>query len=379
MADSAHPGDLLNLGDAAYRYGLYRDAAQLYKHGTTDGDPLAGLRLVSNLYRARPSDHRPASWAARNITLDNPLGVARLLNGLLDAGAEDQVNALVARDPATRASLGNIDYVVTLLKALRKAGANEQTIRLADRAADSASLDDPLGVAELLHALREASAKEQVGALVARDPAAHAVLGSTLGVAALLTALREAGADGQVGALAYRATQIPLDYTLGVAELLEALSKAGAREQTIKLADRAVDCAALDDPLGVARLITAMRKAGTEAQVSALVARDLAAQAALDDPLSVAELIRTLRDAGASMQATALADRAAAHDYRQGAAAPNAERADTDEQSGMLGDSPLREGVSYSFNGQESRPNRLCFGYETDGSPAKPWGWEDLS
>jgi hypothetical protein len=30
------------------------------------------------------------------------------------------------------------------------------------------------------------------------------------------------------------------------------------------------------------------------------------------------------------------------------------------------------------FREQESRQDRFRFGREADGSPAEPWGWEDL-
>jgi hypothetical protein len=55
-----------------------------------------------------------------------------------------------------------------------------------------------------------------------------------------------------------------------------------------------------------------------------------------------------LREAGAEQQATALADRM-----------PGA-------------------GLFELFRDQEHRQDRFRFGREADGSPAEPWGWEDL-
>jgi hypothetical protein len=84
------------------------------------------------------------------------------LGVLKEAGAEDQVMALLARDPAAHAAL-----------------------------------DDPHGVAMLLGVLKEAGAEDQVMALLARDPAAHAAL-DPFDVMELLIELREIGAQEQV-------------------------------------------------------------------------------------------------------------------------------------------------------------------------------------
>jgi hypothetical protein len=138
VADCAHPGDLIILADAAHRHGLYRNTAQLHKRATTSGDPYAARRLIGNLHRLHPSDHRPARWAVIHVALDNPHGVAGLLNMLREAGAHEQVSALVARDPAAHVALDNPHGVTALLNVLRRAGAQEQAAMLADRAARAA-------------------------------------------------------------------------------------------------------------------------------------------------------------------------------------------------------------------------------------------------
>ena len=71
---------------------------------------------------------------------------------------------------AAHASLDDPDGVAILLDSLRQAGAHEQAAALAARAAAHAALDDPDGVARLLDSLREAGAHEQAAALLARDP-----------------------------------------------------------------------------------------------------------------------------------------------------------------------------------------------------------------
>jgi Tetratricopeptide repeat len=184
-AACAAPGDQAALGDAAAARGLYRAAAQLHKNATAGGAPRAAEWL------ARPhgclgADPRPAHWAAAHAPLDNPSGVADLLDTLRAAGADEQAAVLAAR-AAAHAALDNPGGVADLLERLRKAGADEQAaVLLARDPAAHAALDNPGGVAVLLGSLRAAGADEQAAALLARDPAAHAALDNPGGVAFLL-------------------------------------------------------------------------------------------------------------------------------------------------------------------------------------------------
>jgi uncharacterized protein YidB (DUF937 family) len=132
-----------------------------------------------------------------------------------------------------------------------------------------------------------------------------------------------------------------------VAWLLRRLREAGAQEQVTALAGRAAAHVALDDPRGVAWLLDRLREAGAQEQATALAGR-AAAHVALDDPRDVAWLLDRLREAGAQEQATALTVR-------------------------LPG-----EGMFELFLQQEDRQDRFRFGREADGSPAKPWGWDDL-
>jgi hypothetical protein len=59
--------------------------------------------------------------------------VARLLGRLREAGAEEQVAALVGRDLAAHVSLDDPDGVAFLLGALREAGVEEQAAALVTR------------------------------------------------------------------------------------------------------------------------------------------------------------------------------------------------------------------------------------------------------
>ena len=168
-AAHAAPGDQAALGDAAHARGLYRDAAQLHKNAAASGNPRAALYL-SDPPACLRADPRPAHWAAAHAALDDPGGVASLLDSLREAGAHEQAAALLARDPAAHAALDDPDGVASLLDSLREAGAHEQAAALAGRAAAHAALDDPGGVASLLDSLREAGAHEQAAALAGPCP-----------------------------------------------------------------------------------------------------------------------------------------------------------------------------------------------------------------
>ncbi|MFE2823390.1 hypothetical protein, partial [Streptomyces sp. NPDC059271] len=98
--------------------------------------------------------------------------VTRLLVALRKARADEQVSALIARDPAAQADLNDPAAVAALLDALREAGADEQVSALIARdPAAQADLNDPLGAAKLLVALQQAGANQQVTTLIARLPA----------------------------------------------------------------------------------------------------------------------------------------------------------------------------------------------------------------
>ena len=137
-----------------------------------------------------------------------------------------------------------------------------------------------------------------------------------------------------------------------MAKLLDSLWKAGAEQQVAALVDRAavhaLDYTGFAEPLG--ELLGSLREAGAEQQVAALV--DRAAAHALDHPEDAAGLLYRLREAGAEEQVRALT-------YQLTDQLPGA---------GMFG----------LFLEQGDRRDRFRFGREADGSPAKPWDWEDL-
>ena len=353
------------------------------------GDDVA--RLLGSLRGAGAEEQVTAlaDRAASHVPLDDPAAVASLLDTLREAGAEEQVTALLRRDPAAHVRLDDPADVAWLLGTLREAGTEEQVTALADRAATHVPLDDPAAVASLLGRLREAGAEEQVTALLRRDPAAHVPLDDPAAVAWLLENLREAGAEEQVTALLRRdpAAYVRLEEPYGVAWLLENLREAGAEEQVTALLRR--DPAAyvrLEEPYGVARLLGGLREAGAEEQVTALLRRDPAAHVRLDQPGLLSWLLNKLREAGAEEQVTALADRAATHVPLDnpnamavlGSLLESLQEAGAEQQATALADRLPGAGMFELFRQQEDHQNRFRFGREANGSPAEPWGWEDL-
>jgi hypothetical protein len=93
-------------------------------------------------------------------------------------------------------------------------------------------------------------------------------------------------------------------------------------------------------------LLDRLREAGAE-QAAALADR-AAADVSLDDPDGVAWLLGSLQEAATEQQAAALAERL-----------PGA-------------------GLFELSCEQEDLQGRFRFGREANGSPAGPWGWEDL-
>ena len=72
--------------------------------------------------------------------------------------------ALLPRDPAAHVPLDDPAAVARLLDSLLWAGAQEQAAALAERAAAHVSLDNPHAMGSLLDSLLWAGAQEQAGA-----------------------------------------------------------------------------------------------------------------------------------------------------------------------------------------------------------------------
>jgi hypothetical protein len=340
-ATFAAPSDLSLLARAAENRGLLRDAARLRKRASRQGDTRAAAALVTSLNSLHLLGPESARWAVTHASLDDPGAVAWLLWALRNAGAIEQAEALLSRDPAAHADLDDPYAVAQLLKGVIKAGDGDQAKALGIRAAAQANLNDPYAVARLLRtlkwaaganqvealgaravadanlndphctaslleALRSVGATAQFKALLARDPAAKAHLNDPGATASLLHALVRVDAADQVKALAARAGRSGLDDLNAVARLLRELLSAGATKDVDTLAARAAAHANLNDPGTVATLLEALHRIGAAGQAKALLDRDPAAHASLNNPYGVDRLLRTLQRVGATDQVKAL-------------------------------------------------------------------------
>jgi hypothetical protein len=313
VASFAAPHDLPALAEAARNRGLLRDAARLCKHAAAHGDTSSAIALLRQWRSLHSGDHNPAQWVAQRVSLDHLHVVARLLEALREADADEQANMLASR-AATDASFDDPSAIADLLGTLRKVGADKQAAALLARdPAAHAPVDDPTATVTLEHALRRADADEQANMLASRAAAA-APLDKPEFLAWLLGVLQQADVDEQAKTLAnLAALHAPLQDPSSIAELLAALRKAGAVEHARALADRAAADARLDDPFLIAWLLEVLRRAGADKQAAVLLARDPGAHAPLDDPSAIADLLNALRKAGADEQAKSLANRVAAH------------------------------------------------------------------
>ena len=280
-AAHAAPGDQAALGDAAHARGLYRDAAQLHKNAAASGNPRAAFYLSRSPglpargpppralgrrprrprrpgRRGRPAGQpagggraragrraagpRPAAHAA----LDDPAGVASLLDSLREAGAHEQAAALLARDPPPtppsttrrRGQPAGQPAGGGRARAGRRAGRPGRRPRRPRRPGRRGqAAGQPAGGGRARAGRRAGrpgrrprrprrpgrrgrAAGQPAGGGRARAgrraagprPAAHAALDDPGAVASLLDSLREAGAHEQAAALAGRAAaHAPLD------------------------------------------------------------------------------------------------------------------------------------------------------------------------
>jgi hypothetical protein len=138
---------------------------------------------------------------------------------------------------------------------------------------------------------------------------------------------------------------------------------------------------ALDRPNAVVSLLVSLREAGADEQAAVLADR-VARAVALDDPNAVANLLDSLRKSGADEQASVLADRVArAVESNIGGAASLLNRLRTageDERTAVLKRQLPAVGMFGLSVKQNGPAEESHFGREADGTPAAPWGWEDL-
>jgi hypothetical protein len=349
--------------------------------------PLGVAWLVENLWRARAYEQTEALLArdpADHISFLESEGVVRLLESVRRAGTDKQF-AVLAERAIARCRFDDPLGMAELLEGLWNAGAVEQVAALLDRnPADHVTLDDALGIAVLLKNLYKAEAADQAEALLDRDPADHAAFHDLGGVVMLLEEFWRSRADDQLAALAKRAaTDSPLENSFEVAELLDTLHDLNADDAFAALAERTVTHVALDTAEGAACLLKSLRKAGADGLLAAL-ARRAATHAPLDHPRSVAELFDSLQEAGAAKQAAALLARNPAanvaldHTFGVEKLLDLLADAGKHDQVAALVERLSTAGGFGAFLEIVDHPERFRFGQHPDGTAAAPWTWEDL-
>jgi hypothetical protein len=87
----------------------------------------------------------------------------------------------------------------------------------------------------------------------------------------------------------------------------------------------------------------------------------------------VAQLLNALRQADAQEQVNVLATRAAACNKPDSVT----EFPMVVQNAGVDGQAELP--IDHGPDGEDWHQEQFWFGHEADGSPTKPWGWEDLS
>src|ERR1017187_344280 len=376
-ATMANTQDMRALAEAAQSRDLLHAAARIWKHAATK-DAWAAIRFIEIMGRCSPNDQRPHRWAAERAPLDDPLLVCILIYCLLDDRQAEQVTALIARSPAAHVAIDNPGSVGGLLASFQKAGAHEQiNVLLARDPATSAAVDPldrprsvvsyhyPDGVTRLLRELRAVSAHQQVSILADRVTA-HAPLNEPDKIATLLTGFREAGANEQVTTLADRAAaHVPLNEPDKIAKLLDGLRKAEAREQiTVLLARNHATHASLDDLDHVMTLTETLHRMDAEQQAMALAERAVNAFA-LDE-----QIVRL--DLCYAMLRAFLRNPSILDDSRSSAAGKDA-------RAPRRGTTPAQPSAIPRYGEDEPRDSLYRFGYWPDGTPASPWGWDELN
>ena len=306
----------------------------------------------------------------------DPDGVAFLLGAVLDADADAAARTLIDRDPAANIEVGNGTDIGILLDELNHAEAHEQIellitrddARTVEQPADPAlraepdpdelseEIDrtDPADVAFWLEYLIDEEVPDPVTTLLGPDLPSYLILGYPDSVLGLLRVLVRAGAGRHIQTLAMRAAgdaDLITNPELS-GRVLSILREAGATEHADQLIGHdPAGRAELVDPRGVARLLDALREAGADEQVAALLARDPAEHVVLGNG-GGSSLVWALYRAGAQAQAESL----------------NALLPDAGEFS---------EFCSFEYGDEPGHAYR--YGREPNGSPARPWGWADLS
>jgi hypothetical protein len=272
-----------------------------------------------------------------------------LLTSLYEAGAEEQAAVLARRISAVFVDRNTLEDLKALVEDLWESGGKEQATAVAYRALTCAGPHDPEASVLVAKMLDETEAEEFSFALLSRCSIEDADLAQPSAVVELLRALQDAGAEEDIDALLARdfGMSVACHDPEGVADLLRILGELNAEEQIATLIDRnPAALVELDDSLFLASLLKAASEAGATDQVTILAQR--AAKGGGNLASGSRPLIGALRYVGAESEAIALKKR-------------------------LPGEECFESFLAVGRNAVDYR-----FGLEPDGTPAKPWGWDDL-
>lgn len=336
------------LGFAARIRGLHRDAAQLWKNASDQGNGQATLALVHHLRHIQiPADHLTA-LAANRIPINEGSGVGPVLRWLFEVGAHDDLAALanrvaahlplrlahvltltlldlhavgaldqlavLAHRVATQIPFDNVSSAIDAMNGLHMVGALDERAVLADRVANELAIDNALSVSQVLQALHQAGSHHNV-AVLANRAANHVSIGNGVSAAVMLEELFKIAAHDSVTILRNRIdlSQVPVDDPFAVGLLMQSLHTVGAQDHAASLGNRVeTNQIRLTDPAGAALLMLSMLRVNLVRQASVLAARANPAQVRLDDPSGAFLLTKVLHLMGLQERVALLTDRVAA-------------------------------------------------------------------
>ncbi|MFD7846695.1 hypothetical protein ACFV4K_27625 [Nocardia sp. NPDC059764] len=291
--------DQFVLGTEARVRGLHRDAAQLWKNASDQGEGRAMIALVHLLRQLNMPVAHLAMAAATAVPLDERFGLSLgpVLHWLYHAGAHEEV-AVLADRVVIETPLHYSSAVGTALMDLHGARAHDQLRALADRIASHAAIEDGKGLSKVLGPLRYVGAQDQLSAFA--DRVAQIRIDDIWSVDRALRALHQVGAQEQALVLAERvAVGIAVDSPAALAVALRALHSVGAHEEAKCLSAR-IDPDQLnsDDPRGLTVLLHSLSVVHAEDLRDAVFARVDRTGFPLEDPTTVALLLLGYLQAG---------------------------------------------------------------------------------
>ncbi|MFJ3924262.1 hypothetical protein [Streptomyces sp. NPDC090022] len=400
--DVTDSDELCEVLDLFLEAGLTASAAALADRALPGADPGCPdfARLLLRIRRA--TGHPPAEladWArelAGRVRTAEPLVVMLLVEELREADQGGAAAALADRVVAS-ADVDAPGAVAELMRSVRAAGMTSAARHLAVRAVPAVELTDPAEVGALLDQLAAAGLADGVRDLLARDPVEQAVAGRAHGVVLLLWALRRLGQDGPAGRLIDRtAAELDLTDPGYAAYLIEQLPLLGRQALVPELAGRAARETFVREVSGLGFLLRTLRSLGRTDEVAELSRRAVDAARpgwTVDTNISmpgssnlepdVAGLLLLLREVGHDDLAERLIDKASRSDVLARCGPDSVDRllrSLREAGESAAADRVARAAPAPAPEHQDADPphRRSPYGLETDGSPARPWTWQDL-